>query len=472
MIFNSDLCGGLGGADNILYPAQGAGSVRPHAPTSICGVSASYDANGNTTSYDVDGTGPKLARSFTYDGENRPISITATGATTSFDYGPDGERVRKTLGTSSTWYIGNDGELKVDAATPQGLMTSYVSKSVRRVGAGTDFLLSDGLGSIRHELRFGGSGSYRDYGPYGQPLTDNGLTVANGRGYINERYDPETGLQYLHARYYDPELGRFLSPDTWDPTLPGVGTNRYAYCMGDPINCRDTSGHDGESNRPGAGGSGATLVKGSDGVVHGTGNTSLNGDNGGNLNHSHSWSNFAGTYTVVANFNGFVRDSNGYVITTQRSAPGTAVSQLGIDSADTIATTLNGGVYGGHTGLGAGQVSRTVSSSDTTTEQTTVGVNALSVVVREYPHFVCRGGGKCATWVPGPGLNQPDSFLTAEKQRDLLIDVTAGIADILTVAGLTATGAGAPWAIGIGLGVGVGVEEYLDNALPGPGSRW
>jgi RHS repeat-associated protein len=134
-----------------------------------------------------------------------------------------------------------------------------VSKSVRRVGAGTDFLLSDGLGSIRHELRFGGSGSYRDYGPYGQPLTDNGLTVADGRGYINERFDPETGLQYLHARYYDPQLGRFLSPDTWDPMLPGVGTNRYAYCMGDPINCRDTSGHDGESNRPNAAGTGTTL---------------------------------------------------------------------------------------------------------------------------------------------------------------------------------------------------------------------
>jgi hypothetical protein len=102
MVFNSDLCGGLGGADNIVYPAQGAGSVRPHAPTSICGVSVSYDANGNTTSYDSDGTGPKLARSFIYHGENRPLSITATGATTTFEYGPDGERVKKTLGANTT----------------------------------------------------------------------------------------------------------------------------------------------------------------------------------------------------------------------------------------------------------------------------------------------------------------------------------------------------------------------------------
>ncbi len=39
----------------------------------------------------------------------------------------------------------------------------------------------------------------------------------------------ETGLQYLHARYYDPDLGRFLTPDTWDPILAGVDINRYAY---------------------------------------------------------------------------------------------------------------------------------------------------------------------------------------------------------------------------------------------------
>jgi RHS repeat-associated protein len=75
------------------------------------------------------------------------------------------------------------------------------------------------------------------------PSTDNGLTVANGKGYINERFDPETGLQYLHARYYDPNLGRFLSPDTWDPTLPGVDVNRYAYAGNDPVNGMDSGGH-------------------------------------------------------------------------------------------------------------------------------------------------------------------------------------------------------------------------------------
>ena len=48
---------------------------------------------------------------------------------------------------------------------------------------------------------------------------------------------------YLHARYYDPQLPRFLSPDTWDPILAGVDINRYAYANNDPVNMSDANGH-------------------------------------------------------------------------------------------------------------------------------------------------------------------------------------------------------------------------------------
>ncbi|MGQ3236446.1 RHS repeat-associated core domain-containing protein [Shinella sp.] len=58
-----------------------------------------------------------------------------------------------------------------------------------------------------------------------------------------ERLDVETGLLYLNARYMDPILGRFISPDDWDPTIEGVGTNRYAYADNDPINKSDPNGH-------------------------------------------------------------------------------------------------------------------------------------------------------------------------------------------------------------------------------------
>jgi RHS repeat-associated protein len=92
-------------------------------------------------------------------------------------------------------------------------------------------------------LRVGSGTTRADYGPFGQPLTSNGSVALQGKGYINERFDPETGLQYLNARYYDPLLARFITPDTWDPEIPGVDINRYAYAGNDPVNQSDPNGH-------------------------------------------------------------------------------------------------------------------------------------------------------------------------------------------------------------------------------------
>ena len=56
--------------------------------------------------------------------------------------------------------------------------------------------------------------------------------------------DEETGLYYLNARYYDPETGRFLSPD--DPSYldPQVLTSLslYAYCLNNPVMYTDRTG--------------------------------------------------------------------------------------------------------------------------------------------------------------------------------------------------------------------------------------
>jgi RHS repeat-associated protein len=67
------------------------------------------------------------------------------------------------------------------------------------------------------------------------------------KGYIGQRRDDETGFVYLNARYYDPTIGRFLSPDWWDPNIAGVGTNRYAYSDNDPVNKSDENGHASEN---------------------------------------------------------------------------------------------------------------------------------------------------------------------------------------------------------------------------------
>lgn len=58
-------------------------------------------------------------------------------------------------------------------------------------------------------------------------------------------YDKRFGLYYLMSRYYDPEVGRFISPDSIDYLEPQslLGMNLYAYCNNNPVMYADPSGH-------------------------------------------------------------------------------------------------------------------------------------------------------------------------------------------------------------------------------------
>ncbi len=60
----------------------------------------------------------------------------------------------------------------------------------------------------------------------------------------SERLDHDSGLVYMNARFYDPELGRFASADSIipDPYRP-QSLDRYAYVENDPANYTDPSGH-------------------------------------------------------------------------------------------------------------------------------------------------------------------------------------------------------------------------------------
>ena len=83
------------------------------------------------------------------------------------------------------------------------------------------------------------------YDPYGKPLAATGTFAATNplryRGYV---YDPETGLYYLQSRYYDPQMGRFISPDALVSTGQGIlGNNMFAYCLNNPVNMYDASGN-------------------------------------------------------------------------------------------------------------------------------------------------------------------------------------------------------------------------------------
>lgn len=65
---------------------------------------------------------------------------------------------------------------------------------------------------------------------YGQP-THSGTATTNLQ-FSGQYTDPETSLNYLRARYYDPTTTQFL---TIDPQLAQTGTP-YAYVTGNPLN--------------------------------------------------------------------------------------------------------------------------------------------------------------------------------------------------------------------------------------------
>jgi RHS repeat-associated protein len=82
-----------------------------------------------------------------------------------------------------------------------------------------------------------------DYAPYGAAVTASGMSAGpDGPGYTGHVNDPDTGLVYMQARYYDPN-GRFLSADPVGP-VPGnvYSFNRYDYANNNPVINIDPTG--------------------------------------------------------------------------------------------------------------------------------------------------------------------------------------------------------------------------------------
>lgn len=80
----------------------------------------------------------------------------------------------------------------------------------------------------------------REYESYGAQLTP---AIADGPGYAGHVQDAATGLSYLQQRYYDPELGRFLSVDPITANAnTGGNFNRYKYANNNPYKFTDPDG--------------------------------------------------------------------------------------------------------------------------------------------------------------------------------------------------------------------------------------
>jgi RHS repeat-associated protein len=133
--------------------------------------------------------------------------------------------------------------------------------AVRLINGVHSYLFRDQLGSVSmvHAAptvtwgnNTGRDNSMRDertvYAPFGSETAGSfvfdATAQAENRGFIGQYFDRDAGLLYLNARYMDPQLGLFTSPDWLDPPIPGVGTNRYAYAANDPVNKLDPGGNE------------------------------------------------------------------------------------------------------------------------------------------------------------------------------------------------------------------------------------
>jgi RHS repeat-associated protein len=209
----------------------------------------SYDAEGNTTN-----TGGK---SLVFDSENHLISV--NGGAIRYVYDGDGIRVAKIVNGVTTQYL-------VDDLNPTGypqVVEELVGGSVQRTYAYglqrisqnqiidnqwvTSYYGYDGAGNVRQLTNMSGAvtDTY-DYDAFGNVISKSGATP-NNYLYRGEQFDPDLGMYYLRARYYNPMTGRFLSrdPEDGNPRDP-VSLHKYLYVGGDPVNAIDPHGREEE----------------------------------------------------------------------------------------------------------------------------------------------------------------------------------------------------------------------------------
>jgi RHS repeat-associated protein len=209
-----------------------------------------YDAAGNMTGDPTD------LVTATYDAENRIATATKNGATATYTYDDDGNRVEKSNGASPPsgtlyWYMtpgivgesdlaGNlkteyvffDGERVARRDFPSGNVSYYFSDHLK-----TASVVTDASGTILDES---------DYYPWGGELQFvNNLD--NHYKFTGKERDSESGLDNFGARYNGSSLGRFTSPD---PSMGSVRLenpqtwNRYTYVLNNPLRFVDPTGEE------------------------------------------------------------------------------------------------------------------------------------------------------------------------------------------------------------------------------------
>jgi RHS repeat-associated protein len=217
--------------------------IRSGSSTGPLVASLSHDANGNITN---DGT-----RTYTWDALDQLKQVSSGGATVAYAYDGGGRRIRKVVGGTTTQWIYDGDNIAAEFGTSwtnptavyvHGASVDSPMQQIQVTGASTygraTYYFANELGSIV------GMANNVDFSTQTQQFDAWGIKLAGTvpqsaqYGYAGREPD-ETGLLYNRARYYSPNVGRFVGRD---PIGLAGGLNPYAYVGNNPINRTDPSG--------------------------------------------------------------------------------------------------------------------------------------------------------------------------------------------------------------------------------------
>jgi RHS repeat-associated protein len=221
--------------------------IAPESPSRACFRAADplkipIDPNGNLTQK-VDGAD---TWGYEWNARNELTRVTENGVEQArFAYDPLGRRVEKVAGgvTSSYTYDEDTTVRVLSGAT----MLKYVhgpnvdEALAAEDAQGLSYYHSDGLASIVGATSGAGAVTLtRQYDAWGNLQVDE---AAPGQtkpsfAFTGREWDPEIGLYYYRARYYGPQLGRFVSED---PRLE-LTRSSYSYVANNPIAYADPTG--------------------------------------------------------------------------------------------------------------------------------------------------------------------------------------------------------------------------------------
>ena len=184
--------------------------------------------------------------------KGRQLKSISDGANTvSFTYDEFGMRTTKTAGGTATNYVYENGKLLREITGNEKIDFIYGAEGIIGIRIGNEnYLYRKNIYGDVTEI-YDASGvkvgkyKYTAFGECEVEMNTNGIAEKNPIRYRGYYYDTETSLYYLKTRYYDPEVGRFMTIDGIEYLEPETinGLNLYAYCGNNPVMNIDPSGN-------------------------------------------------------------------------------------------------------------------------------------------------------------------------------------------------------------------------------------